>query len=136
MNRVELTGRLTKEPELKTTGNGVSVCSFILAVNRKYKNPDGNYDADFINCVAWRQSAEFMHKYCDKGSMIGVAGSIQTRNYEKDGQRIYITEVAVDEVEPLSVNRTSNQTMSTAQGMPEDDVDFGAFAPADGDLPY
>jgi single-strand DNA-binding protein len=68
--------------------------------------------------------------------MIGVAGSIQTRNYEKDGQRVYITEVSVDEVEPLSVNRTSNQTMSTAQGMPEDDVDFGAFAPADGDLPY
>ncbi len=136
MNRVELTGRLTREPELKTTGNGVSVCSFTLAVNRKYKNPDGNYDADFINCVAWRQSAEFICKYCDKGSMIGVAGSIQTRNYEKDGQRVYITEVSVDEVEPLSTSKTYNQTMSAAQGMPEDDVDFGAFAPADGDLPY
>ncbi|MBQ7900970.1 MAG: single-stranded DNA-binding protein [Clostridia bacterium] len=136
MNKVQLVGRLTRDPELKTTGNGVSVCSFTVAVNRKYKNADGEYEADFINCVAWRQSAEFLCKYFYKGSMIGVVGSIQTRNYEKDGQRVYITEVSVDEVEPLGASRT--QSSNAAQGVPnESDIDFGAFAPtADDELPY
>ena len=67
MNKAILVGRLTRDPELRTTANGVSVCSFSIAVNRRYKNAEGNYDADFINCVAWRQQAEFLAKYFTKG---------------------------------------------------------------------
>lgn len=98
MNKSILVGRLTKDPELKTTGNGISVCTFTIAVNRRYKNAEGNYDADFINCVAWRNNAEFLVKHFGKGNMVGVIGSIQTRNYEKDGNRVYITEIAVEEI--------------------------------------
>ena len=98
MNKVQLVGRLTRDPELRTTGNGVSVCSFTVAVNRRFRNAQGEYEADFINCVAWRQSAELLAKYFAKGRMVGLVGSIQTRNYEKDGQRVYVTEVVADEV--------------------------------------
>lgn len=99
MNKAILVGRLTRDPELKATASGVSVCSFTVAVNRRFKNADGGHDADFINCVAWRQQAEFLAKYFSKGRMVGVVGSIQTRNFDnKDGQKVYVTEVAVDEV--------------------------------------
>ena len=99
MNKAILVGRLTRDPELKSTANGTNVCSFSVAVNRRYKNAEGNYDADFINCTAWRQTAEFVSKYFTKGRMIGVVGSIQTRNYDdKDGKKVYVTEVAADEV--------------------------------------
>ena len=99
MNKAILIGRLTKTPELQTTASGVSVCSFSVAVNRRFKNADGGYDADFINCVVWRQQAEFLCKYFEKGSQVGLVGSIQTRNYDnKDGQKVYVTEVSVDEV--------------------------------------
>ena len=99
MNKAILVGRLTRDPELRTTANGTSVCTFSIAVNRRFKNAEGGYDADFINCVAWRQQAEFMAKYFAKGRMVGVVGSIQTRNYDnKEGQKVYVTEVAVDEV--------------------------------------
>ena len=81
MNKVILVGRLTRDPELKTTPNGVSVCSFTIAVNRRFRNAQGEYEADFINCVAWRQSAELLGKYFSKGRMVGIVGSIQTRNY-------------------------------------------------------
>lgn len=130
MNKAILIGRLTKDPELKTTGSGVSVCSFTLAVNRRFKNADGGYDADFINCVAWRQQAEFITKYCSKGSMIGVVGNIQTRNYEKDGQRVYVTEIMVEEVQALSSKPNSEQTQGGSNNsfnqmldmpMPKDD---------------
>lgn len=136
MNKVELTGRLTKTPELKTTGNGVSVCSFTIAVNRKYRNPEGNYEADFINCVAWRQSAEYLCKHGDKGIMVGVTGSIQTRNYEKDGQRVYVTEISADDVEVILSAKSDNKAAyeNTVPGDP--DMDFSAFAPADGDSPF
>jgi len=97
VNKVILMGRLTRDPELRSTPNGVSVCTFSLAVSRRFKNANGEYDADFINCVAWRQTAEFISKNFTKGRMLGVVGSIQTRNYDKDGQRVYVTEVSVDE---------------------------------------
>lgn len=98
MNKTILIGRMTKDAELRTTANGVSVASFSIAVNRRFKNADGGYDADFINCVAWRQQAEFISKYFKKGQQIGLVGSIQTRNYDdKEGKKVYVTEVAVDE---------------------------------------
>ena len=94
MNKAILVGRLTRDPELKTTPNGVNVCSFTLAIDRRFAKDQ----TDFINCVAWRQTAEFICKYFAKGRMIGIVGSIQTRNWEdKDGKRQYATEVVADE---------------------------------------
>ena len=99
MNKPILIGRLTKDPELKTTASGVSVCSFSLAVNRRFKNADGEYDTDFIGCVAWKQQAEFLYKHFSKGSQVGIIGNIQTHNYDdKEGRKIYITEVIADEI--------------------------------------
>lgn len=97
MNKVILMGRLTRDPEMKTTDAGISVCSFSIAVNRRFAK-EGQQQADFINCVAWRQQAEFICKYFSKGSMIAVVGSIQTRTWDDmDGTKRYATEVVVDE---------------------------------------
>lgn len=85
MNVVCLLGRLTADVELKKTGSGISVTSFSLAVSRGYKNEDGSYQTDFINCVAWRQTAEFISRYFRKGQMIGLSGAIQTRQYQDNG---------------------------------------------------
>ncbi|MGG3734486.1 single-stranded DNA-binding protein [Heyndrickxia coagulans] len=98
MNRTILVGRLTKDPELKYTQNGVAVVSFTLAVNRPFKN-NGEQQADFINVVAWRKTAENAANYLNKGSLVAVDGRIQTRNYEaQDGRRVYVTEVVADQV--------------------------------------
>lgn len=98
LNKVILCGRLTADPELKQTGNGISVVSFSLAVNRRYKNANGQYDADFINCTAWRQTAEFISRFFKKGSSLCVCGSIQTRKWtDQQGQNRYMTEVVVDD---------------------------------------
>ena len=100
MNKAILVGNLTRDPEMRTTPNGVSVTSFTVAVQRRYKDADGNYPADFISCVAWRSTAEFIAKYFTKGSRIGIVGTIQTRSYEdQNGIRRYVTEVVVDEAE-------------------------------------
>lgn len=100
MNKVMLVGNLTKDPELTQTTNGIEVCRFAVATQRRFKNSDGEYEADFINCVAWRKTAEFVHKYFKKGQKIGVVGNIQTRSYEaQDGTKRYVTEVVADEVE-------------------------------------
>ncbi|MCH5186813.1 MAG: single-stranded DNA-binding protein [Oscillospiraceae bacterium] len=96
LNHVTLQGRITRDPELKTTTSSVSTCSFTLAVDRSYKS--GEQKADFINCVAWRSSAEFITRYFKKGDMFLVEGSIQTRSWEKDSKRYYATEVLVDRV--------------------------------------
>ena len=107
-----LTGRLTRNPELKTTQNGLSVASFTIAVNRQFTDSQGNRGADFINCVIWRKSAENLCKYTHKGSLIGIDGRIQTRSYDnKDGQRVYITEVVVDSFSLLE-SKNENQTNS------------------------
>ena len=100
MNKVLLVGNLTRDPEKRSTGQGTSVTSFTIAVSRRFKNADGGYDADFINCVAWRSTADFVAQYFQKGSRIGVVGSLQSRSYDdKNGNRRYVTEVNVEEVE-------------------------------------
>ncbi len=100
MNKVVLVGNLARDPELRTTQSGVSVCSFTIAVNRRFANAQGVREADFISCVAWRQTAEFISRYFTKGSRIGVSGSLQTRTYDaQDGTKRYVTEVQVDEAE-------------------------------------
>ena len=97
INKVILGGRLTADVELKQTQNGIPVCQFSLAVNRKYSK-EGEQQTDFINCQAWRNTAEFISKYFSKGSSICIVGSIQTRSWkDKDGNNRYATEVVVDE---------------------------------------
>lgn len=134
MNKVILMGRLTREPELRTTPNGVNVCTFSLAVSRRFRNANGEYDADFINCVAWRQTAEFISKNFTKGRMLGVVGSIQTRNYDKDGQRVYVTEVSVDEAY-FAGDKGTGRT-EEGRGAASTPTDGGAaFGAGDGFIP-
>jgi len=100
INKVILTGRITKDIELRKTTSGVSVVSFTLAVNRKFVSEDAK--ADFINCIAWRQSADFLHNYAKKGALLGVEGRIEVRSYENSkGEKVYATEVTCDSVEIL-----------------------------------
>ena len=98
MNKAILVGRLTADPELRATTSGVSVCSFTVAVNRRFARAGEERKADSINCVAWRQTAEFICNYFAKGRMIGLVGSIQTRDWtDNEGRKRYATEVIVDE---------------------------------------
>ncbi len=97
INRAVLTGRLTRDPELRYTTSGTAVVSFTLAVDRQFRNQNGDRDADFVNCVIWRKSAENFSNFTHKGSLVGIEGRIQTRNYEnQQGNRVYVTEVVVD----------------------------------------
>ena len=109
INRVVLTGRLTKDPELRYTQSGTAVASFTVAVDRQYRNQAGEREADFINCVIWRKSAENFVNFTHKGSKVGIDGRLQTRNYEnQQGQRVYVTEVVVDTFSLLD-SRQDNQ---------------------------
>ena len=102
INNVTLVGRLVRDPELKNTAQGIANVSFTLAVNRNYKNDQGQREADFINVVIWRKQAELLAQYATKGALIGITGRIQTRNYEnQQGQRIYVTEVVADNFQLL-----------------------------------
>ena len=102
LNRVVLVGRLTKDPDLRYTPNGVAVANFTVAVNRPFKNQQGENEADFINCVIWRKQAENLANYTKKGSQIGVDGRIQTRSYEgQDGKRVFVTEILAESVQFL-----------------------------------
>jgi single-strand DNA-binding protein len=99
INQVVLVGRLTKDPELRYTADGAAVANITLAVTRNFRNAEGGIDTDFVQCTLWRRVAENTANYCRKGSIIGVMGRIQTRNYEKkDGQRVYVTEVVAESV--------------------------------------
>lgn len=111
LNRVVLVGRLTRDPDLRYTPNGVAVANFNIAVNRPFSNQQGEREADFINCVAWRRQAENLANYMKKGSMIGVDGRIQTRNFEgQDGKRVYITEVMAESIQFLETKGSSGQS--------------------------
>ena len=110
INRAELTGRITRDPELRYTQNGTAVVQFTLAVDRQFRNQDGEREADFINCVIWRKSAENFANFTHKGSKIGVDGRIQTRSYEnQQGNRVYVTEVIVDSFALLDSLQGSQQ---------------------------
>ena len=137
MNTVNLIGRLTKDPELKYTATGIAICKFTLAVNRDFTNQNGEREADFINCTAFKKTAENLSNYQKKGSQIGVVGRIQTGSYEgQDGKRVFTTDVMVDRVEFLgsgkangegNQNQTSNEAPFTNSQMPpvsEDDLPF------------
>lgn len=109
INNVVLVGRLTKDAELRYTQSNIAVATFTLAVNRNFKNDAGEREADFINCVIWRQAAENLANWAKKGSLIGVTGAIQTRNYDnQQGQRVYVTEVIASNFQMLE-SRSSQQ---------------------------
>ncbi|WP_062532353.1 single-stranded DNA-binding protein [Jeotgalibaca dankookensis] len=116
INNACLTGRLTRDCDLKYTGNGNAVASFSLAVNRSYKR-EGEPEADFINCVVWNKTAEALANYTKKGSLIGVTGRIQSRNYEnQQGQRVYVTEIICSQIAFLETQKTSaGGTLSNSQ---------------------
>ena len=107
MNKTVLVGRLTKDVELRKTTEGKSVTNFIVAINRTYTNANGEREADFINCVAWGGTADNMATYVSKGSLVGVDGRIQTRSYEAEGRRVYVTEVFADSVQFLDPKETN-----------------------------
>ena len=139
INNVTLVGRLVAPPDLRKTPNNVSSLQGTLAVNRNFKNENGDREADFINFQAWRGTADIIAQYCSKGSLIGIIGRIQVRSYEKDGQRRYMAEVVAESV-ALIESRNSQQ--SQGQGNSFQNGNNSPFAdpnpfdlPADG-LPF
>ena len=103
MNKAILIGNLTRDPEVRTTGSGTTVCTFTIAVNRRFQNQAGERVSDFFNIVAWRQLGELCGKYLSKGRKVSVIGEIQNRSYDaKDGSKRYITEIIADEIEFLT----------------------------------
>lgn len=127
MNKVALVGRLTKDPEVKNTQNNAAYANFTVAVDRRFKDANGNKQTDFINCLAWRQSATFLGKYFRKGNKIAVIGSIQTRSYDdQNGQKVYVTEVLAEELD--FVESANSGTNKPAENVPTGPV--GAELPA------
>lgn len=124
MNKVQIVGRLTRDPEVRAAGE-TSIARSSVAVNRRFKNKEGGYDADFINISAFGKTAEFLEKYFHKGDMIGIVGRITTGSYEKDGARVYTTEVTVEEVEFVGgknsgdSNTTQKQDSSSFVNIPD-----------------
>ncbi|MBY5026843.1 single-stranded DNA-binding protein [Streptococcus suis] len=117
INNVVLVGRLTKDAELRYTPSNVAVATFTLAVNRNRKNENGEREADFINCVIWRQQAENLANWAKKGALIGVTGRIQTRSYDnQQGQRVYVTEVVADSFQLLESRGQQSQGNSFQNG--------------------
>jgi len=145
MNRVMLIGNLTRDPELTTTNNGISLCRFSLAVQRRFTSSDGERDVDFFNIVVWRGPAENCYKYLKKGSKVGIVGSIQTRSYEgNDGTKRYATDIVAEEVEFLTsknANGTEEMIVTDApaagsKSTGKSDV-VNTFTPIDdNDLPF
>lgn len=136
LNNVVLVGRMTKDAELRYTPQNQAVATFSLAVNRPFKNQNGDREADFINCVIWRQQAENLANWAKKGALIGIVGRIQTRNYEnKQGQRVYVTEVVADSFQLLE-----NQKERGNQPQTNSRPDFGRqaepFSIDDDSLPF
>jgi single-strand DNA-binding protein len=141
MNKAILMGNLTRDPEMRTTQSQVPVCTFTLAVERRFKSASGERQADFINVVAWRQQAEFVAKYFHKGSRMVVVGSIQTRTYDdKDGNKRTATEVVADEIHfGDSKKASSGYDSQPASGAPAAPSANDGFFPAPDDdtsLPF
>ena len=135
MNKIILIGRLTKDPEVKETQSQISVCTFTIAVDRKFKTADGERQSDFLTCVAWRQQADLLGRYFQKGSRIGIVGNLQSRSYDNnEGKKVYVTEVVVDEIEFVESKKEQGQ----AYAPPAPSVDNGFYPTMDDDtsLPF
>ena len=133
INHVVVVGRLTRKPELKFTSTGTKYTQFSVATQRNFKNKSGEYEADFINCLMWRNAAENFVKFTDKGSLVGIEGRIQTRSYEKDGKPVYITEVLAEgfsllETKKVAEARSNQPVFNSNEAEPiefsEDDLPF------------
>lgn len=136
INNVVLMGRLTAEPELKSTANGVEVTSFTIAVERSYTKSGEQRQADFIDCVAWRKTGAFICQYFKKGSMIAVTGEIQTRNYEdKNGNKRKAVEVVVDEVS-FTGERNDGTTAAPMASQPQPAPAPTLDIDTDDDMPF
>nr|WP_302633578.1 single-stranded DNA-binding protein [Enterococcus faecalis] len=117
INNVTLVGRLTKDPDLRYTQSGTAVGQFTLAINRNFTNANNEREADFINCVIWRKAAESLANYARKGTLIGLTGRIQTRNYDnQQGQRVYVTEVVVENFQLLESKEINEQRRGNLRG--------------------
>ena len=141
LNKVILMGRFTRDPELRSTPQGTSTCAFSIAVDRNFVRPGEERKADFINCVAWRQTAEFISKYFKKGSMVALEGSIQTRSWDdQEGKKRYATEVIVNQVYFAESKRDSQASMGADDSFAAND--FGSLPEpispmgTDDDLPF
>lgn len=133
INNVVLVGRLTHKADLKFTTNGKNYTQFSVAVQRKFKNQSDEYEADFINCTLWGKAAENFTKFTRKGSLVGVEGRLQTRNYEKEGRKIYITEVIAENfslLEPKATTEARNTQTQETTNIPET-IEF-----SEDDLPF
>lgn len=129
INNVVLVGRLTKKPDLRYTSSGVAVATFTLAVNRNFTNQSGTREADFINCVIWRKPAETFANLGQKGTLVGITGRIQTRNYDnQQGQRVYVTEVVADNFQLLESKAVSDQRRAS-------EPDSNSYAPRQSQAP-
>lgn len=143
INNTVLVGRLTKDVELRYTPSNVAVATFTLAVNRTFKNENGAREADFINCVMWRQQAENLASWCKKGALIGVTGRIQTRSYDnQQGQRVYVTEVVAEQFQLLESRNSQGQSQGQQRQTQQQAPDFSRSATtnpldiSDDDLPF
>lgn len=148
MNKAIIIGRLTRDPEMRTTGSGINSTSFTVAVSRNYANQNGERETDFINCVAWRKQAENIAKYCTKGTQVAVEGRIQTRSYDaQDGTKRYVTEIIADNVTFLgrsgATSAGENNYVGAGNDIATTDIsedpfkDFGSeVALSDDDLPF
>ena len=149
MNKAILIGRLTRDPEMRTSTSGTNTTTFTVAVNRTYTNQNGERETDFINCIAWRKQAENIAKYCQKGTQVAVEGRIQTRSYDaQDGTKRYVTEIIADNVTFLgskgsneissgTIDYGSNPDITTTDVSEDPFKDFGEeVALSDDDLPF
>lgn len=143
INNTVLVGRLTKDVELRYTPSNVAVATFTLAVNRTFKNENGDREADFINCVMWRQQAENLANWAKKGALIGITGRIQTRSYDnQQGQRVYVTEVVAEQFQLLESRNSQGQQNNQGQRaqaqqqMPDFSRNANPLDISDDDLPF
>lgn len=137
INNTVLVGRMVRDAELRYTPSNQAVATFSLAVNRNFKGQNGEREADFINCVIWRQQAENLANWAKKGALIGITGRIQTRNYEnQQGQRIYVTEVVADNFQLLEFNKQNNQGQSQGNSQPDFSRQAEPMNILDSDLPF
>ena len=146
INSVNLTGRLTRDPELRKTQSDIAITNITLAVNRTFSDANGERQADFINCVLFRKTAEIAQQYLRKGNLVGVTGRLQSRSYEnKDGQRVFVTEVVVENLAFLESKQQSQDSNLQAQqynqpqvrnGQQENPFASGSVEITDADLPF
>lgn len=139
LNKIFLTGRITRDVDFRRTSSGTPVVTFTLAVENRYVLKDGNPTTDFINCIAWNKIAETMDKYVKKGNKMTIVGRLQTRNYEnKDGNKVYVTEVIVEQLDLIDYNNYANNGSSEASkndqfNSIDSDVEFNI---SEDDLPF